>query len=207
MKEPSIVAFDLGKVLLDFDYSIVAGKLAPRSRLTAAEMKRLLDHSPRLFRFETGLLTEKEFFDEVRDESGFSGDMEEFAAAFAAIFSEIKPMIQVQAALRSRKIPTYIFSNTNPVAVRYVRKTYPFFSHFDGYIFSYECGAMKPDARIYECLEEVAGKRGLEIGYLDDRPENVAAALARGWRAWVHQTPEETLATLRKWGLPVELNS
>ena len=69
-------------------------------------------------------------------------------------------------------------------------------ANFDGYIFSYEVGAMKPEAKIYEALEKLAGRRGADIVYLDDRAENVAAGAARGWRTILHETPEKTRAAL-----------
>ena len=46
--------FDLGKVLLDFDYGIAARKIASRGRLSADDIKRFIDNSPLLFQFETG---------------------------------------------------------------------------------------------------------------------------------------------------------
>jgi FMN phosphatase YigB (HAD superfamily) len=206
MKEPLAVVFDLGKVLVDFDYSISAAKFARQSRFTAAQVRQMLDHSPLLYRFETGLMTEEEFYGEVCATSGFSGSIAEFCETFADIFSEIKPMTAIQAALRSKKVPTFVFSNTNPIAVRHIRKAFPFFAHFDGYVFSYEQGAMKPSPKIYEVAERLTGRTGAGIVYLDDRAENVEAGLARGWRALLHQTPEQSIAALRQLGLPVDLN-
>jgi putative hydrolase of the HAD superfamily len=206
MKVSPAVVFDLGKVLVDFDYTISAARFARRSRFTPPQVRQLLDHSPLLYRFETGLLSETEFFGEVCAACGFSGSLSEFCDIFADIFSEIKPMTAMQAALRSNKVPTYIFSNTNGIAVRHIRKKFPFFAHFDGYIFSYEQGAMKPDAKIYEALEHLTGRTAEGIVYLDDRAENVQAGLARGWRALLHQRPEQTIAALRQLGLPVDLN-
>ena len=46
MSAPSVVVFDLGKVLVDFDYSIAARKLGPRARLPAPELQHLLCQSP-----------------------------------------------------------------------------------------------------------------------------------------------------------------
>ena len=57
---------------------------------------------------------------------------------------------------------------------------------------------MKPDARIYEALETLAGRRGKEIVYLDDRPENIAGGEARGWQAILHETPEKSRAAVEK---------
>jgi FMN phosphatase YigB (HAD superfamily) len=46
-------------------------------------------------------------------------------------------MTATQAALRANGIPTCIFSNTNPIAVRHIRTAFPFFANFDGYVLSY----------------------------------------------------------------------
>jgi HAD superfamily hydrolase (TIGR01509 family) len=206
MDVPKVVVFDLGKVLVDFDYGIAGAKIAPRSRLTPEQVRHALDHSPLLYRFETGLMTNEEFAVEVCSICGFSGTVDEFYEAFADIFSEIQPMTTMQAALRSNGIPTCIFSNTNGVAVGHIRRRFPFFAHFDHYILSYEIGAMKPDAKIYAAVERAVGHVGDAIVYLDDRAENIQGGLARGWRAILHETPEKTIPALRQMGLPVGLN-
>jgi FMN phosphatase YigB (HAD superfamily) len=206
MNTPSVVVFDLGKVLVDFDYGIAAAKISQRSRFSPAQVRELLDHSPLLYRFETGLMTNEEFYGEVCATCGFSGSMVEFGAAFADIFSEIKPMIALHAALRAGGVPTYIFSNTNDIAIGHIRSRFPFFSNFDGYVLSYQHGAMKPTAKIYEVVENETGQKGKAILYLDDRAENVEAGVGRGWQALLHETPDKTIPTLRKLGLPVGLN-
>ncbi len=206
MPAPAVVVFDLGKVLVDFDYSISAGKIARRSRCSAAQVRDLLDHSPLLYRFETGLMSREVFYGEVCAACGFSGNLDEFCAVFADIFSEIKPMIALHAALRAARVPTYIFSNTNPIAEGHIRARFPFFSQFDGYVLSYQNGAMKPAAKIYEVVERETGQTGKAIVYLDDRAENVEAGLARGWQALLHETPEKTIPALRRLGLPVNLS-
>ena len=201
MPTPSIVVFDLGKVLVEFDYSIAGKKIAQRSKLSAAEVQKHLDHSPLLYRYETGLMTRKEFFEEVRDGTHFDGTLEEFDSYFADIFWEIPPMIEMNAALRCKGIPTYIFSNTNDMAIAHIRRNFPFFANFDGHILSYEIGAMKPAPKIYEELEKMSGKRGAEILYLDDRQENVDAGAARGWQVILQTQPEKSLEAVRKLGL------
>jgi FMN phosphatase YigB (HAD superfamily) len=204
MNIPKVVVFDLGKVLVDFDYGISAAKIAAKSRCTAQQIRQLIDHSPLLYRFETGLLTNAQFYGEVCSTCGFSGTLDEFCEMFADIFSEIKPMIAMHAALRHHGVPTYIFSNTNGIAVHHIRKKFPFFSHFDGYVYSFEKGAMKPDPKIYEVVEHLTGHRGADIAYMDDREENFEGGRARGWTAFLHKSPDETIPALRKVGLPVD---
>lgn len=193
----SVLAFDLGKVLVDFDYAIAARRVAAQSTRPPENLHAFLSASPALAQYETGLLTRQEFFAQVREATGFAGTIAEFGEMFANIFSAIPPMIELHAGLRARGFKTYIFSNTNDLAVEHIRRCFPFFSNFDGYVFSFEVKSMKPDALIYQALEVMAGKRGAEICYIDDRPENIAAGAARGWRTVLHQSPESTLAALK----------
>jgi len=197
----SVVVFDLGKVLVDFDYSIAARKIAARSSMSLDDINRYIGTSDITVKYELGQVTRREFFEQAQQVIGFSGSFEEFGKFFADIFVEIPPMIAWQAELRRRGFPTYIFSNTNDLAVEHIHRNFPFFKNFDGYIYSYEIGAMKPDARIYEALERLAGRRGAEIVYLDDRPENIVGGEARGWQAILHETPEKSRAAVEKLGL------
>ena len=110
-------------------------------------------------------------------------------------------MIALHSELRRKGVPVYIFSNTNDLAIEHIRRNFPFFSQFDGHILSYEVGAMKPAAKIYEALEAMAGKRGAEILYLDDRQENVDAGAARGWQVILQTAPAKSRAIVEAAGL------
>ena len=46
-----------------------------------------------------------------------------------------------------------------------------------------------------------SGRRGSEILYLDDRPENVQGGATRGWQAILHEAPDKTRAAVRATGL------
>jgi HAD superfamily hydrolase (TIGR01509 family) len=198
MKTSSVVVFDLGKVLVDFDYSIAAKRIAAHSARPAAEIKSFIDQTPLLLDYEAGRVTRLEFFERVRAATGFRGTIEEFGRFFADIFTPIPPMIELHAELRRQKIPTCVFSNTNDLAIEHIRRSFPFFADFDGCIFSYEVGALKPQPEIYEAVEKMSGRRGGEIIYIDDRLENVEAGSTRGWKTILHESPEKTRAALQK---------
>lgn len=198
MSRPEVVVFDLGKVLVDFDYGIAARRIAERSRMEAAAVRQFIDHSPLLFRYETGLIGREEFFAEVCRTTGFAGTLGEFATFFADVFSPIEPMIALHAALRQGRVPTFIFSNTNDLAVGHIRATFPFFANFDDYVLSYEHRAMKPQAKLYEVVERVTGRRGAAILYLDDRLENIEAGRERGWQTIHHLTAGDSIARVRQ---------
>ena len=198
---PKAIVFDLGKVLVDFDYSIAARRIGAAGRMSFDDIQKYLSSSDLLIRYETGTISRREFYREVCDTTGFAGTLEEFGRFFGGIFTEMPAMTALHAALRRQGFPTYIFSNTNDLAVEDVREKFPFFANFDGYIFSYEVRAMKPDAKIYEALEKMAGKRGSELLYIDDHQENIAAGAQRGWQTILQETPKKTLAAVRQLGI------
>lgn len=196
MTTPKIIVFDLGKVLLDFDYSIAIRRLLPRMKAGILDIGRLLTSTPLLADYECGRIDTAEFFRRVQAEVRYDGTFEEFAAGFGDIFREIPEMIALHAEVRRAARPAYIFSNTNELAIDFIRRTYPFYTDFTGHVLSYECGSMKPEPRMYEVLEQLSECQGAEVFYLDDRPENIAAGRARGWQAVEHVSPAQSRQAL-----------
>src|SRR5882757_11245189 len=112
MNNSSVVVFDLGKVLVDFDYSIAARRIAARCTQPPENLHAFLESSPLLVHYETGALTRLEFFEAMRNATGFLGEPKEFGDFFADIFMAMPPMIELHASLRAHGLKTYIFSNT-----------------------------------------------------------------------------------------------
>lgn len=193
MHRPQAVVFDLGKVLLHFDYRRAGAALVPHCAVTQEEVTAVMNQSKLLYQYETGLITTAQFFAEVKRAAQYRHGLEHFEPLFADIFAPIPEMIALQLRLRDRGIPTYIFSNTNEMAVRHIRATYPFFSGFTGYIYSYEHQSMKPDPAIYEVVEKTSGLRGPDLLYIDDRPENIAHGNERAWQTILHHDPAVTI--------------
>jgi len=197
MPTPKAVVFDLGKVLLDFDYHIAISKLVPYCSATSEDLHTLINQSPLLYRYETGLISSAEFFDEIKSSAKFRDSFEIFEPIFGAIFSPILPMIDLHRSLRSRGITTAIFSNTNELAIRHIRHTYPFFSEFDQYILSFEHRSMKPSPEIYTVVEKAVAATGPEILYIDDRLENIETGALKNWQTVHHRDPSETIAKVQ----------
>jgi len=196
MNTSKAIVFDLGKVLVDFDYSIAARKVATRSTRQVADLQHFLSGSSVLQRFEHGDFTREQFFAEIQKLTGFTGSLQEFVNDFADIFVPIPSMIDLHADLRRQGFKTYIFSNTNDIAVEHISREFPFFKDFDGYIYSYKVGSMKPDLRIYEAMEKLCGRVCEDIVYIDDRAENIAAGASRGWWTVLHESTEKTRAAV-----------
>jgi FMN phosphatase YigB (HAD superfamily) len=193
ISSPAIV-FDLGKVLVDFDYRILVHRLAQRCGRTPREIATLVEQSPLLSAYESGQINTGAFFQQVQAASGFPGNLEEFADLFGDIFTEIEPMTAMHSQLHAAGFPTFIFSNTNELAVRWITRRFPFFSRFDGYVYSFEHRVQKPDPQLYEVVESKAARRGADLIYIDDREENIDAGQARGWRVVLQENPAKTRA-------------
>jgi glucose-1-phosphatase len=193
MQKPKAVVFDLGKVLLDFDYARLARNMKEHCQISIEELLSALNQSALLHRYETGLLTSQAFFEEVKRLSAFQHDYERFEPLFADIFTTIPAMIDLQQRLARRGVPTCVFSNTNEIAVNHIRRTYSFFSTFSGYVLSYEQRAMKPDPQIYRAVEQLTGCSGAELLYIDDRPENIDQGKKCGWQVIQHVSDAQTV--------------
>src|SRR6476620_2722946 len=95
IQQPSVVVFDLGKVLVDFDYTIAAKKIASKGKILAEKIYESIALSTLLLKYETGLVTREDFFGAVCDATGYSGNIEEFGGYFADIFTPIDPMVEL----------------------------------------------------------------------------------------------------------------
>jgi len=201
MKPAPVIVFDLGKVLVDFDYSIVANRLEPYCTCPGHEIKPLMHQDHLLYRYEEGLMSTREFFEAVKEETGFNGTFEQFCEAFSDIFTPIPEMVKLHAEIREMDLFTCILSNTNELAIEQIRRNFPFFRNFDGYVLSYEHRALKPNPPLYRQVEQLTGRKGKEIIYIDDRPENIVTGQEMGWICILHDCPAQTRAMLFQTGL------
>jgi FMN phosphatase YigB (HAD superfamily) len=193
MKKPEAVVFDLGKVLLDFDYGRFANNVLHKCGVPVEEILTAVNQSDLLVRYESGLVTSQDFFAEVKRASKYTGEYHDFEPVFGDIFTEIPEMIALHGRLRDRGVPTYIFSNTSEIVIKHIRANYPFFSGFTDYIFSYEHRSVKPQPRIYEVVEARTQRKGAQLLYIDDRPENIEHGRERGWQTIHHLDVAETV--------------
>jgi HAD superfamily hydrolase (TIGR01509 family) len=74
-------------------------------------------------------------------------------------------------------------------------------ANLDATILSYQVGAMKPSPEIYEVAETAAGVPPNQILFIDDKQENVDAAIGRGWHSRQCFGGEGAIAVLREFGV------
>ncbi len=194
------VIFDIGNVLLKFDYLVAARRLLERGGLD-----ELPDHGPIVAAkeaLESGVIDRAEFLRRVRPEFNHTGGDEEFLAIWEDIFEENEPMTRLAGELSGR-LPVYLLSNISDIHREYIFRRYPAFGCFRDGVYSYEAGALKPDPRIYRAAIE---RFGIEPGrtiFIDDLAANIEAAEALGFRGvrYDFARHEEAIEALRGIGL------
>ena len=105
------------------------------------------------------------------------------------------------AALRRRAVPVFALSNFGVATFEIACTHYPFLRDFDRLFVSGHLRLIKPDPRFYAALEDGTGYRGDQLLFADDRPENIEAAAARGWKTHLFTHPEGWAARLVAEGL------
>jgi len=104
-------------------------------------------------------------------------------------------------ALRARGVPVFALSNFGDGSFELGRAHYPFLDAFDACFISARLGLMKPDPAIYAALERATGVPPGRLLFVDDRPDNIAAARARGWQGHLFEGPGGWAAALLATGL------
>ncbi|MEM1066995.1 MAG: HAD-IA family hydrolase, partial [Pseudomonadota bacterium] len=76
-----------------------------------------------------------------------------------------------------------------------------FLTEFDRRYISGHMRCIKPEPRIYEMVEADSGVAPGRLLFTDDKPDNIAAAAARGWQTHLFEGPEGWAARLVAEGL------
>lgn len=89
--------------------------------------------------------------------------------------------VRLMHALQANGVPVVSLTNFGTDTYAIASKHYDFLTEFDADFISGHMKVIKPDARIYEMLEDALGLSGNALIFTDDSEANIAAAAARGW--------------------------
>jgi putative hydrolase of the HAD superfamily len=102
--------------------------------------------------------------------------------------------------LGARDIAVAVLSNA-PASFAAAARRFPWRHLAQRWFFSAELGLAKPDPAIYAHVEHELAVSPDQLWFVDDRPENVAAATRRGWHAHLWSDDTDTRAWLVESGL------
>lgn len=203
-KQPAII-FDFGNVIAHFDYRKAAGRLGDRLGISGEELLerlRPLGFSDLLKSYESGKIPAEAFSKGVSDLIGLEVTHDEFAVAWADIFTANESIAPLVAALKSAGYTLVLGSNTNDLhAAQFRRQFAGTLDHFDRLVLSYEVGHIKPSAAFYLACAEAAGAEPSDCVFIDDLAENVEGASSAGLVGVLYTTTDRLIAELEAIGV------
>ncbi|MEM1083461.1 MAG: HAD family phosphatase [Verrucomicrobiota bacterium] len=178
--------YDIGKVLLDFDFENSLRHLLPQGTPDSDIDDRLAKMLDRKDDFEGGRVSPEDYIPWALEILGHDIDRETFIQAWQNIFTPNEPMWRVVEQLRADGHRLILFSNTNAIHCPWIFETYEIFDHFDSGVLSFEVGEIKPHEKIYHHAIEHYGVVPAETLYIDDLPENIATGQRLGFRTHLY---------------------
>jgi 2-haloacid dehalogenase len=203
VSSPSIVVFDLGKVLLEWD---------PRHLYRAIfedehEMERFLaevTHPAWNLEQDRGRPWDVAIAEAIARAPHYEAEI----IAYRERWLEMQPhaiegTVAILEALDDAGTPLYAITNYAADTYRETAPRYEFFRRFRGVVVSGEERVIKPDRAIFDLFASRYGVDLPDCVFIDDSAKNVAGAKAAGMHALLFESPERLRADLGRLGFPV----
>lgn len=195
MKSYDCVIFDLGNVILGFDYNISVKKFIEISDTNLDKAYDLFFDSDLTRLHDRGEISSLKFYSEIKKELNLDISFKDFSEIWNNIFFENKSVSNlIKKVKKNHRI--MLLSNTNKMHYDFIRKKFKIVKEFDEVILSYEAHALKPESAIYRLAIKKSKTSPERIFYTDDRPDLVDGAKSHGIDAIVfkdYETLEQIL--------------
>jgi len=195
--------FDLGRVVLDIDFSKVVACWAAHAGCEPGQLAGRFSWRDEFFqRHEKGEISDAEFFAALRALFGVELSDAQFLEGWNKIFDGEMPGIAPLLERAAPHLPLYAFSNTNGAHVEHFSQAYAdVLGHFREIFLSSSIGLRKPDAAAYDHVVKAIGVPARRIVFFDDLAENIAGARARGLTAVQVTSPDDVANALAALGI------
>ncbi|GHA48953.1 haloacid dehalogenase [Amylibacter ulvae] len=181
------VIFDIGNVLIEWQperlYDAVIGADRRKAMFAEIDLHGMNDSIDRGAPFKETIYDFAEKNPKWRDEIRMWHDRWiEMAAPV------IPQSVSLLRTLRSKGIPVFALTNFGIQSFDYAETVYDVLGEFDQRYVSGHMGVIKPDALIYEMVEERCGHAPENLLFTDDRADNIEMAKSRGWNTHLFTT-------------------
>ena len=181
MKDIKTVIFDVGKVLVTFEWEMFLRKTMKFDEETAKRIGKAMFSSENWRQMDKGVLPDQDYLEQF---IANDPDLEQEIRATYERAGEIVEMapyaLEWVKGLKQRGLKLYILSNYSHNLYEQTKEKMEFISLMDGCIWSYAHKTIKPEAEIYEKLLQSYQLDGKSCIYIDDLQENLDGAKAYG---------------------------
>jgi len=194
--------FDLGRVVLDIDFSKVVASWAGHAGCEPSHLVGRFSPDEAWRRHERGEISDAAFFESLRASLAIDITDIQFLEGWNAIFTGEMPGIGAMLARAGTRLPLYAFSNTNGAHVEHFSRAYAgVLGHFREIYLSSTIGLRKPEAAAYDHVVKAIGVPASRILFFDDSAENVAGARERGLSVVHVRSPDDIATALAALGI------
>ncbi len=180
-----VLALDIGNVCVHVEFLRFLGGIGLQSPEDLATYDQDGSLTGLCHDFERGRIGVDEFLHRFGIGAPKKFDREQALLAWHNLIGdEIEGIAELVADAKELGIAVVFISDICPLHYDYVLQRITFGHHVDGAILSYEVGELKPHAAMYEAMELQYCNGRPPLLYADDREQNIAAALERGWQAY-----------------------
>ena len=187
--------FDIGRVLLDFDFDTSLKRLLPPDVPDAEE--RLHQLIERKDEFEAGGIGAEVYIEWALGILGSNATSDEFCHAWRHIFTPNEPMWKRVRQLAADGHRLILFSNINSIHAPWIFEEFPEFSLFHGAVLSFQTGFIKPNPAIYHHAISAYDLDPVHTIYIDDLPPNIESGRKFGFRCWQYDLHDH--AAFEEW--------
>jgi FMN phosphatase YigB (HAD superfamily) len=188
---PSVVVFDIGNVLVDWQPHL-AWEDEFSSRAQVQEFMQRVDFAARNLRADEGarFADLAQELDDPEDRRRLADYVPNYART---VRNAVPGSWEVLDDLRTRGVPVHAITNWSAETWPEGLKAHPRLGEvFGTLVISGEEGVLKPERKIFEILCERAGVAAQDCVFIDDSEKNVEGARAAGWDA-IHFTGADAL--------------
>lgn len=197
----SVIVFDLGNVLIPFDYNRLVKKMnSIDDGLGERFGKRYYDNYEVHRKYERWLISDDEFIKIMMDWTEHKISEEDFKIIYSDLFTENKETTSILPKLK-QNYKLVLLSNTNYIHQKYGWEKFDFLKHFDKLILSHEVGAIKPEEKIYRAVEEFTNEPSASHIFIDDILEYVEGAKKLGWSGIQFKSHEQLLDNFKQFDI------
>jgi FMN phosphatase YigB (HAD superfamily) len=208
-RHPSVVVFDLGGVVFNWQPLVLLQQVLPHHAPDEASARELnarifqtLDVGGDWAQFDLGHIEPDELALRIARRTGLvRQDVLAVIEALAPHMTVKTDTVDLMRDLRDQGHRLVYLSNMPSGLADWIERDHDFFQWFDGGIFSARVQQVKPDPVIFQTAVERLGLHDLAPVFLDDMQRNIDVAAAHGWRGVRFETAAQVREQLVREGL------
>ena len=194
------IIFDIGRVLIRINVARATSGLAEGLSLSPEETWSALEKDPRWPDWQEGRISPRDWHLHVSRRLGSKLNFDKFVEVWNCVLDPGR--MQEDSFLRklSKRYRLAVLSNTDPLHVEHMERSYKFLDYFPVRVYSCRVGASKPSPLIYKQALAGIKAQARETIYVDDVVAFVEAASRLGIRGIAYRSPDQLQANLRELG-------